>query len=75
MWGGSPEAVSKHVMQKPKSKRRKRETDQTRMEPAQRPKPWVRNREKSALQRPMVYVKITILEYCNYSVPKRLPEV
>jgi hypothetical protein len=50
MWGGSPQTVSKHVMPKPQCKRRRRETDQTRVEAAQRPKPWVRNREKRALK-------------------------
>jgi hypothetical protein len=36
-----PEAVPKHAMQKPQGKRRRRETDQPRVEAAQRPKPWV----------------------------------
>jgi hypothetical protein len=48
--GGSGEAVSKHVMKKPQSKRRRRETDQPSVEAAQRPEPWVRNREKRALK-------------------------
>jgi hypothetical protein len=40
--GGSAEAVSKTVMQKPQGKRRRRETVKTRVEAAQRPKSWVR---------------------------------
>jgi hypothetical protein len=35
---------------KPQCKRRRREADQPEVEAAQRPKPWVRNREKRALK-------------------------